>query len=283
MSTGSISPAAGSSSTGASTTEPHRGCPPALRYRHAVPRPVCAAPGAGHHASGLRVGQVDVHLWPLRDHADDPYRRVDDRPYGGGPAWSCSPSRSSARWRRSRPIAARARRSCTSPGGPQVGPGPGRGPRRRRRRRAAVRPLRRRGQRVVDRHVHDGDQPGRLRALGGELPALVLLDAVARLQEGVLNAPSHEQDSFSTACSRGRPTVGPRFCRTAEACRRCCFRVTRRYRALAQGARARHHRAPPAGPDRRRPRVGAAQPSRRGLSARLAPIISGFAILCRAP
>jgi tRNA (guanine37-N1)-methyltransferase len=30
-------------------------------------------------------GQVDVRLWPLRDFADDNYRRVDDRPYGGGP------------------------------------------------------------------------------------------------------------------------------------------------------------------------------------------------------
>ena len=29
--------------------------------------------------------QVDVHLWPLRDYADDNYRRVDDRPFGGGP------------------------------------------------------------------------------------------------------------------------------------------------------------------------------------------------------
>ena len=29
--------------------------------------------------------QVDVRLWPLRDFADDNYRRVDDRTYGGGP------------------------------------------------------------------------------------------------------------------------------------------------------------------------------------------------------
>src|SRR6059058_656671 len=29
--------------------------------------------------------RVDVRVWPLRKHADDPYRRVDDRPYGGGP------------------------------------------------------------------------------------------------------------------------------------------------------------------------------------------------------
>jgi tRNA (guanine37-N1)-methyltransferase len=26
-----------------------------------------------------------VRLWPLRDFADDAYRRVDDRPFGGGP------------------------------------------------------------------------------------------------------------------------------------------------------------------------------------------------------
>ena len=30
-------------------------------------------------------GVVQVRLWPLRDFADDAYRRVDDRPYGGGP------------------------------------------------------------------------------------------------------------------------------------------------------------------------------------------------------
>jgi tRNA (guanine37-N1)-methyltransferase len=29
--------------------------------------------------------RVDVRLWPLRDHADGTYRRVDDRPFGGGP------------------------------------------------------------------------------------------------------------------------------------------------------------------------------------------------------
>ena len=33
------------------------------------------------YASGL----VDVRLWNPRDHADGNYRRVDDRPFGGGP------------------------------------------------------------------------------------------------------------------------------------------------------------------------------------------------------
>src|SRR5262245_61321330 len=29
--------------------------------------------------------QVDVRLWPLRDHGEGTYKRVDDRPFGGGP------------------------------------------------------------------------------------------------------------------------------------------------------------------------------------------------------
>ena len=30
-------------------------------------------------------GAIELKLWQLRDHADDAYRRVDDRPFGGGP------------------------------------------------------------------------------------------------------------------------------------------------------------------------------------------------------
>jgi tRNA (guanine37-N1)-methyltransferase len=29
--------------------------------------------------------QIDVHLWQLRDYAEGNYKRVDDRPFGGGP------------------------------------------------------------------------------------------------------------------------------------------------------------------------------------------------------
>jgi tRNA (guanine37-N1)-methyltransferase len=58
-------------------------------------------------------------------------------------------------------------------------------------------------QRVIDRHVTLEISLGDFVLSGGELPALVLLDAVARLQEGVLNAPSHEQDSFSDGLLEG--------------------------------------------------------------------------------
>jgi tRNA (guanine37-N1)-methyltransferase len=53
-------------------------------------------------------------------------------------------------------------------------------------------------QRFVDTHVDLELSLGDFVLSGGELPALALLDAVARLQDGVLgDAQSHVQDSFS--------------------------------------------------------------------------------------
>jgi tRNA (guanine37-N1)-methyltransferase len=53
-------------------------------------------------------------------------------------------------------------------------------------------------QRFLDRHVTLELSLGDFVLSGGELPALALLDAIARLQPGVLNdAASHQQDSFS--------------------------------------------------------------------------------------
>lgn len=47
---------------------------------------------------------------------------------------------------------------------------------------------------IVDREVSIGDYV----LTGGELPALVLIDAVARLVPGVIQAASHEGDSFAS-------------------------------------------------------------------------------------
>ena len=58
-------------------------------------------------------------------------------------------------------------------------------------------------QRIVDAHVTHELSLGDFVLSGGELPALALLDAVARLQEGVLHAPSHQQDSFSDGLLEG--------------------------------------------------------------------------------
>ena len=144
-------------------------------------------------------GQVEVRLWPLRDYADDAYRRVDDRPYGGGPGMVLLYEpllRALTAVRQSRPEPAAV--VCFSPGGKRMD-------------QALVREFalgsgavllcgRYEGldQRFVDQNVDLELSLGDFVLSGGELPALALLDAVARLQDGVLgDSRSHEQDSFS--------------------------------------------------------------------------------------
>lgn len=157
-------------------------------------------------------GQVQVRLWPLRDFALDTYRRVDDRPYGGGPgmvmlAEPLERALEAVRAERGEaapvlhftPSGRRLDQSQVA----SLAQGPG----------AIMICGRYEGvdQRVIDRHVTLELSLGDFVLSGGELPALVLLDAVARLQEGVLQAPSHQQDSFSDGLLEGpsysRPEV----------------------------------------------------------------------------
>jgi tRNA (guanine37-N1)-methyltransferase len=143
--------------------------------------------------------QVDVRLWPLRDFGEGAYRRVDDRPFGGGPGMVMLAEpleRALAAVRADRgeaaplllftPTGARIDQALVR----DIAAGPG----------ALLLCGRYEGidQRFIDRHVDQELSLGDFVLSGGELPALALLDAVARLQEGVLNdAQSHEQDSFS--------------------------------------------------------------------------------------
>lgn len=154
---------------------------------------------AGVTRRAFEARAVDVHLWPLRDHAQDTYRRVDDRPYGGGPGMVMLVE----------PLerALAAVRAATSGPAPVILFTPAGTPLTQ----ARVRQLaqgqgavlvcgRYEGidQRFIDRHVDEELSLGDFVLSGGEIPALALLDAVARLQPGVLNdAASHQQDSFS--------------------------------------------------------------------------------------
>jgi len=150
--------------------------------------------------------QVDVQLWQLRDYAEDNYRRVDDRPYGGGPGMVMlvEPLERAL----AAVLAARQASAADAGAAPQIIHF---SPTGRRMDQALVQELaqgpgavllcgRYEGmdQRFLDRHVTLEVSLGDFVLSGGELPALALLDAVARLQPGVLNdAASHEQDSFS--------------------------------------------------------------------------------------
>ncbi|HJW12696.1 MAG TPA: tRNA (guanosine(37)-N1)-methyltransferase TrmD [Albitalea sp.] len=144
-------------------------------------------------------GQVDVRLWQLRDFAEDNYRRVDDRTYGGGPGMVMLAEpleRALAAVRTARGDAVPL--VHFTPTGRRIDQGivrdfaQGAG--------AVLLCGRYEGidQRFLDRHVDLELSLGDFVLSGGELPALALLDGVARLQDGVLgDAQSHEQDSFS--------------------------------------------------------------------------------------
>ena len=151
--------------------------------------------------------QVDVRLWPLRDFADDTYRRVDDRPYGGGPGMVMlaepllrALAAISADRAETRPAVVHF-----TPTGRRIdqavvqdfSAGPG----------AVLLCGRYEGidQRLIDAHVTHELSLGDFVLSGGELPALALLDAVARLQDGVLNAPS----SIDTLEIAPRPRSSP--------------------------------------------------------------------------
>ncbi|MEY8876955.1 MAG: tRNA (guanosine(37)-N1)-methyltransferase TrmD [Leptothrix sp. (in: b-proteobacteria)] len=145
--------------------------------------------------------QVDVRLWPLREFAEDNYKRVDDRPYGGGPGMVMLVDPLERALQAARLDAGAGARLPVihfSPAGApmtqqrvrELAAGPG----------AVLLCGRYEGidQRFIDRHVDEEISLGDFVLSGGELPALALLDAVARLQPGVLHdAASHQQDSFS--------------------------------------------------------------------------------------
>lgn len=143
--------------------------------------------------------QVDVRLWSPRDYAEDAYRRVDDRPYGGGPGMVMLAEpliRTLKAVTNDRAQIQPEVVHFTPTGRPmnqelllQFAQGPG----------AVLLCGRYEGidQRFIDAHVTQEVSLGDFVLSGGELPALALLDGVARLQPGVLTASSHEQDSFS--------------------------------------------------------------------------------------
>ncbi|QHJ00293.1 tRNA (guanosine(37)-N1)-methyltransferase TrmD [Xylophilus rhododendri] len=148
-------------------------------------------------------GPVTVRLWNPRDHAEGNYRRVDDRPFGGGPGMvmMAEPmARCLDAIRADRAEAVPAPVVLFSPLGGKLD-------------HAAVEGWsasagavlvcgRYEGldQRFIDAYVDRQISLGDFVLSGGEIPAMALIDAVARLQPGVLNDEgSHQQDSFNPA------------------------------------------------------------------------------------
>jgi len=158
--------------------------------------------------SGITRRAIDRGLYALgfhnpRDFTSDPHRTVDDRPYGGGPgmvmlAEPLMQAIRAARAAQERALGRSGRVIYLSPQG-------------RRLEQEVVLELaaepalvllcgRYEGvdQRLIDREVDEELSLGDFVLSGGELPAMVLLDAIVRQLPGALNtAGSAQEDSFA--------------------------------------------------------------------------------------
>lgn len=172
--------------------------------------------------SMLRIAQdkgaLQVHLHNIRDYTTNKHRRVDDRPFGGGPGMvmCCQPIIDAVR-------AVRA-----------LNADPGRlffmGPDGRRFDQGAAREFAECGRLILvcgryegfDQRIFEILQPeilsiGDYVLTGGELAAGVIVDAVARLLPGVLgDDQSAEEESFSLQVPDGTLLDYPHYTQPAE-------------------------------------------------------------------
>ena len=150
---------------------------------------------------GIRL--VDVRLWNPRDFAQGTYRRIDDRPFGGGPGMVmmaeplrlCLEAIQKERLQTKpapvvlfSPIGEKLDHSSVETWSKSDG--------------AVLVCGRYEGidQRFIDAYVDIQISLGDFVLSGGEIAAMALLDAVARLQPGVLSdQDSHHLDSFNPA------------------------------------------------------------------------------------
>jgi tRNA (guanine37-N1)-methyltransferase len=154
-----------------------------------------------HGITGRAVeqGLLEVVQWNPRDYAQDRHRTVDDRPYGGGPGMvmRVEPLHDCLRAVRQE-APADSKTVYLSPQGRQLD-------------QAAVKNFAGRAgmilvagryegidERFIEAEIDEEWSIGDYVLSGGELPAMVLIDAVTRLLPGALgDADSAEQDSFS--------------------------------------------------------------------------------------
>ena len=162
-----------------------------------LPQLVEAGLAAGVLGRAVTTGRLQVGFENPRSHADDPRRTVDDRPFGGGPGMVLM----------AEPLAkaVEAARSRLPAGMPMIGlSAQGRPFEQATARRLAELPGfglvagRYEGidQRVTDALIDEELSIGDYVLSGGELPALIVIDAVTRLLPGVLgNEDSAGQES----------------------------------------------------------------------------------------
>jgi tRNA (guanine37-N1)-methyltransferase len=146
----------------------------------------------------LERGLAELKLFNPRDYTKDVHRTVDDRPYGGGPGMVMKYEPLQAAVEAARALVPAARVAYLSPQGRSFD-------------QDAARAMADAGgdhiliagryegidERIIERYVDEEWSIGDYVLSGGELAAMVMMDAVIRLLPGALGAAdSAEQDSF---------------------------------------------------------------------------------------
>lgn len=141
-----------------------------------------------------REGRIKVELVQLRDYATDPHRSCDNQPYGGGPGMILSPMPLA---RALEALDARHRWTVyLTPSGRLLD------------QRLVEQCVQRHSliliagryegidQRIVDLYVDDEVSIGDYVLSGGEVPAMVLIEAMSRIVGGVIRDESLQEESF---------------------------------------------------------------------------------------
>ena len=157
-----------------------------------------AVTGYGVTGRAIERKLLELRVWNPRDFTTDPYRRVDERPYGGGPGMVMLPGPLTLALRAARTANPQAKVLYLSPQGRKLD-------------QAGVLELSRRAgmillagryegvdERLLEAEVDEEWSIGDYVLSGGELAAMVIVDALARQLPGALgHEDSAAEDSFA--------------------------------------------------------------------------------------
>lgn len=161
------------------------------------PEMVESVTNVGVLGRAVKNGTIQLNSWNPRDYTQDKHRTVDDRPYGGGPGMLMKVAPLQATIEDVKKTAGDSRVIYMSPQGKKItqqdvqslAKQPG----------LIIIAGRYEGidERIIEAFVDEEWSVGDYVLSGGELPALTLIDAIARMIPGVLgDENSAQQDSF---------------------------------------------------------------------------------------
>ncbi|AFJ01953.1 tRNA (Guanine37-N1) -methyltransferase [Methylophaga frappieri] len=162
------------------------------------PEMFLAVTNYGVTGRAVNKGQLKVDVWNPRDFTEDRHKTVDDRPYGGGPGMVMKVSPLLAAIQAAKlTLGQQTKVVYLSPQGQPLT----QGKLKLWSQQSAVILLAGRyegvDERLIEQEVDEEWSIGDYVLSGGELPAMVVIDGLARLLPGVLgDAESAEQDSF---------------------------------------------------------------------------------------